>query len=304
MSRRLHTASSLSVERVGLGCEILGGSDWGHVDFGEVEAAVRSAVDLGITVYDTADVYGLGHGEARLSRALGNCRFDMDIVTKYGMRWEYQGDERALTYRDSSAKWLRDALEGSLKRLRLERIPTFLLHWHDGHTPMEVVVEELATQRKAGKIGRFGLSNVAVEEMERFVKAGVEVFEYEGSLMEMGTLQRLKQSAQREHVHEIVYGALHRGLLSGRFHGGGDRGPLTPDDRRSRLPSFSPEGLEAARPVVERLRVVSAEFECDPAAVALRWVLDRGPETVLVGVRSRSQLTSALKCLTIPSIQV
>lgn len=304
MSGLLRKSSTLSVERVGLGCEMLGGSDWGHVDFGEVEAAIRSAVELGIRVYDTADVYGLGHGEARLSRALGHCRFDMDIVTKYGMRWESQGGGRALIFRDSSAKWLRTALEGSLRRLRLERIPTFLLHWHDGHTPMEVVVAELAAQRKAGKIGRFGVSNVPVVELERLVEAGVEVFEYEGSLMERGTLQRLKQCVQRERVHEIVYGALHRGLLSGRFHGGEDQDPLPSDDRRSRLPSFSPEGLEAARPVVERLRAVSAEFGCDPAAVALRWVLDCGPETVLVGVRSTNQLTSALKCLSIPSVRV
>lgn len=294
----------LSPDRIGLGCEMLGGTDWGPVDLEEAMLAVRSALEEGITVYDTADVYGLGLSEERLSRALGRSRFDVDIISKFGVRWKTSRGGRARTFKDSSPLWLRDALEGSLRRLRVERIPTYLLHWHDGFTPLAEVIEELRRQRDAGKIGRFGMSNIPVDALPELLAGGVEVFEYEGSLVESGVLARMQGLPERSRLHEVVYGVLHRGLLAGRFHESGVENALGPGDRRVSLPSFSPEGLEATRRTVQRVRTLSAELECDPAAIAVRWVLEKGVDTALVGVRSKAQLAGVLGALTIPPTRI
>ncbi len=129
MERILLGKTDLEVSRVGLGCEPLGGHDWGYIDEKEVEAAVIEAYDRGINVFDTADVYGLGRSEEKLSKILGSRLRDTVVVTKGGVGWETDlPGSRSRTFIDLKADHIVKSLEGSLRRLKLDCIPVYLLH--------------------------------------------------------------------------------------------------------------------------------------------------------------------------------
>ena len=136
--------TDLNVSRIILGCEPLGGTDWGDFNLEDAKNAVRHALELGINTFDVADVYGLGQAEEVLAEALGQRRHDSIIITKFGVNWrtsEFQA--RAETFRDASPKHVRSALEASLRRLKIEYIPLYLIHWPDPNTPIEDTIEAL-----------------------------------------------------------------------------------------------------------------------------------------------------------------
>ena len=128
--------TGLCVSRLVFGCEQLGSYDWGKIDDQEAIAAVQRALDLGINFFDTADVYGLGRSEELLADALGSRRHEVIIATKFGINWEIdpQGG-RAKTFRDATPGRVLEAVEGSLRRLKLDSIPLYQVHWPDPNVP-------------------------------------------------------------------------------------------------------------------------------------------------------------------------
>src|SRR5690606_37356832 len=140
------------------GCEPLGGTDWGDIDLAECENAVRHAYERGVRFFDTADVYGLGASEERLSRALAGNRFEAMIATKGGVRWSSDEGGRARTWRDLDPAYLRGAVDDSLRRLRIDSIGLYYLHWPDERTDLRETLECLAEMKLSGKIQRIGLS--------------------------------------------------------------------------------------------------------------------------------------------------
>jgi aryl-alcohol dehydrogenase-like predicted oxidoreductase len=148
------------ISRLCFGCEPLGGIDWGVVDVAGIGSAIDRALDLGIDFFDTADVYGLGLSEERLSQTLGHRRHDVVIATKGGVSWSTPTSQsRASITRDSSPSYLRTAVENSLRRLRLDVLPIYYVHWPDPSTPIEATFAELEKLRTEGKIGSLGCSN-------------------------------------------------------------------------------------------------------------------------------------------------
>src|ERR1035438_3561954 len=130
--------SDVGISRIGFGCEQLGGTDWGDVAPRSVANAVRRALELGVNFFDTADTYGLGTSERALASALGDDRHAVIIATKFGVNWKSDPNGgRAKTYFDCSPKRVEEALEGSLRRLRIERIPLYFVHWPDPMTPLK-----------------------------------------------------------------------------------------------------------------------------------------------------------------------
>ena len=142
---------------MGYGCAAIDGYDYGAVDDRDSEGAIRRALDLGIAFFDTADVYGLGRAECVLSRALGSRRHGVFVSTKFGVAW----DERGRTWRDTSPARVSAALHESLRRLRLECIPLYQIHWPDGTTPIRDTLAVLLRHKEEGKIGAIGICNVA-----------------------------------------------------------------------------------------------------------------------------------------------
>ena len=141
----------------------MGGHGWGEVDEKKARDAVARAAELGINFFDTADCYGFGHSEQLISEVLGPKRNDVVIATKFGVAWD-AGTRK--TWKDSSASRCVLAVEDSLRRLRLDSIPLYYVHWLDGVTPVEETVEALAGLRDAGKIQHIGVSNFTPDQLE------------------------------------------------------------------------------------------------------------------------------------------
>ena len=290
--------SGLSPSRIAMGCEPLGGTDWGKVDLGLVRKAVRCALDLGVTVFDTADVYGLGEAERELSRALAHERHEAFIVTKFGVRWEEKANgQRADTFRDISPNYLTLAVENSLRRLNVEAIPLYLVHWPDSVTPLCDTLGCLEELRSEGKILNYGLSNFAADEVALAAEIG-------GISAYQGPYNLLLHGSEKEHVHHeacsrqvatFAYGALAQGLLSGKYR---SESVFEKDDRRHRLSHFAESEWERNNRVLSVLEQIADLEGKTMVQCALRWVLDSGLiDTVVVGAKSPKQVHDQFQAL-------
>lgn len=285
--------AGVRISRIAVGCEQLGGTDWGKFDRAGSERAVARAADLGINVFDTADVYSLGESERSLARALGPRRHEMFIVTKGGVRWELQpGQPRARCWFDLSPAYLRQALEDSLRRLELDSIPLYLLHAPDPSVPIAESLEAVLELKDAGKIGAIGLSNFPLAEIKRAHEiAPIAAVELRYNLLERGPEAELFPWCRERGIGVLAYGPLAEGLLAGNYTAESRFGP---DDRRSRLPHFHGARLRESLGVVERVRLAARERSATPAQIAVNWVLSRDAVTsAVVGVKSVQQVEEA-----------
>lgn len=285
------------MSELALGCEQLGGTDWGHVDIALARRAVRCALDHGITTFDTADVYGLGRSEEELARALAEDRHRVTIITKGGVRWTSKNDGgRAATCIDASPRYLRRAIEASLRRLRIARIPLYLLHWPD---PTVLIDDSLACLEKAqsdGLIGAYGLSNVPPATVSGIAtRSSVSAFEGPLSLLSPVGTERLYRDVRVRGVRTLAYGPLAQGFLTGRYSAAST---FDPTDRRSRLPHYSSASWRQHAPILQTLAEVARETGYTPAQVAIRWVMDTGAaSTIVVGARAPEQILSSVETL-------
>ena len=279
-----------SVSRIAVGCEQLGGTDWGDYDLEETIRAVARAVDLGINAFDTADVYSLGESERSLSRALGPRRRDMFIVTKGGVRWELPpGQKRARTSFDLSPAYLRQALEDSLRRLDIDTIPLYLLHAPDHRVPLEESLEAVVKLKEAGKIRAIGLSNFSFDDIRRAdALAAIAAVELRYNLIERGPEAELFPWCRERGIGIFTYGPLAEGLLAGKYSAASR---FDASDRRSRLPHFQGDALRQNLEVVERVKRLAADHSKTAAQIAVNWVLSRDAVTsAVVGVKNVNQL--------------
>ena len=285
MEMRSLGSSGLEVSRLGFGAWQLGGHGWGDCDQDHMVQAVRAAVDNGINFFDTADVYGLGESERQLSKALGSQRHDVVIATKFGVRWNQQKETR----KDISPEYLVGTLEESLRRLRIERIPLYYVHWPDGRTPIEEAMAALVRQRDAGKIAAIGISNFSAAE----IRAAAEVTEIAAvqmqfSLINREVVEQVLPTLEELNIPLVAWGALTKGLLSGKFS------PQTqfPDnDTRHRDPDFLGVRFLSNLKVADGLKTLSTRLGRSPAQIAIRWLLDSpGTTAVLAGAKTTAQV--------------
>ena len=277
--------TELNVSRVAMGGCPLGGYGWGHVDDGEAVAAVRRADELGINFFDTADIYGLGRSEELLSHALGNRRHYVIIASKFGVRRTADGP----TVKDISPAYLREALEASLRRLRLDCLPLYYVHWPDGRTPVEEAIAELGRCRAAGKIRAIGVSNFSAEQLKRASRvASIQAIQVGYSLVNRVAAETLLNVSRALNVPLITWGSLAQGLLTGKFDA---KSRFGSDDRRSRYENFQGEKLRDNLRVVQRVRTLANELGKTPAQVSIRWLLDTpGVGCVLFGAKTPQQV--------------
>lgn len=275
----------LLVSRVALGGCPLGGYGWGEVDDAQAIAAVRRAEACGVNFFDTADVYGLGHSEELLSLALGECRTEVVIASKFGVRRTPDGR----TVKDISPAYLRRALEASLRRLRLDCIPLYYIHWPDGKTPVEDAVLELERCRQAGKIRAIGVSNFSADELRRACRvARISALQVQYSLVDRHVVAPLSQAVRECQVPLITWGSLAQGLLTGKYSAGATFGS---NDRRRGYENFRGAKWESNLRTVDELHVLADRLQRTPGQIALRWLLDTpGVATVLCGAKSPDQI--------------
>lgn len=284
--------TDLRVSRVAFGCEPLGGVDWGPTDEAAGIAAVRAAIDAGVTLFDTADIYGLGESERVLGRALGDDRDTVHIATKFGVRWQTAADGgRATAYRDTSAAWVETAITESMRRLGVDHIALYQLHWPDESTPIEASVAAMARLRDRGLIGAIGLSNVTADQVRAAnAVTPIDSVQVAYNLGERAVEADLLPELRRLGINLLAYGPLAQGLLTGKF---GPEVRFDTDDRRHRLPAFQGAELQRYLALAARLGEVGAAHGATAAQTALRWILDSAPGSIAIaGARQPEQATA------------
>lgn len=273
--------------RLALGTWAIGGSMWGGADDAEAVRTIHAAFDHGINVIDTAPVYGFGHSEEVVGKALaGFGRERAIIATKVGLDWS-----SGKILRNSSPARLRQELEDSLRRLRTDVIDIYQVHWPDESVPFEETAATLEEFRREGKIRAIGVSNFSPAQMDRFRKAArLDTVQPPYNLFEREIEKDVLPYAQRHDLTVLAYGALCRGLLSGKISASTE---FKGDDLRKSDPKFQPPRLSEYLAAVRQLDAVAhAQYGKSVLALAVRWILDRGSKTIaLWGARHPAQLS-------------
>lgn len=279
-------SSDVTASRIGLGTWAIGGWMWGGSDEKEAIATIRSAVERGITLIDTAPVYGFGSSEEIVGKALkeGGLRGKVQIATKVGLAWK---DGRV--FRDSRPARLKQEIEDSLRRLGTDVIDLYQVHWPDLETPFEETARVLDNLRGAGKIRAIGVSNYSPAQMDVFrAHAKLDAVQPPYNLFEREMEADVLPYAQKTDLTILSYGALCRGLLSGKITAATK---FEGDDLRKSDPKFSGARFPHYLAAVKELDALARErFGKSVLALAVRWVLDQGSTIALWGARRPDQL--------------
>jgi aryl-alcohol dehydrogenase-like predicted oxidoreductase len=278
--------TSLKVSPVAIGTWAIGGWMWGGTDEAESIATIRAAFEHGINIVDTAPVYGFGRSEEIVGKAIaeGRLRADVLIATKAGLQW----DGGKVTRNAGRARILRE-VEDSLRRLRTDYIDVYQVHWPDPLVTIEETAEAMRTLLEQGKIRAIGVSNFSVLQMERFRRvAPLHVLQPPYNLFERGIETDLLPYCRKNQIAMLGYGALCRGLLSGRMR---TDTVFDGDDLRRNDPKFIAPRFAQYLAAVEKLdRLARQRYGKRVIQLAVRWMLDQGITTALWGARRPDQL--------------
>tara|TARA_B100000401_G_scaffold306454_1_gene210882 strand:+ start:2181 stop:3167 length:987 start_codon:yes stop_codon:yes gene_type:complete len=282
--------TDLVVSALGFGTWEMG-STYGEIDVKEASHAVNSAIDHGITLFDTAEVYGPYISEEILAKALGPKRKDIVLVTKVGFQYSKEGKN---TGRNSKYDHIIEHANGCLSRLNTDFLDLLLIHWPDHDTPFEESIGALEQLKKDGKIRHYGVSNFTPAMMEECEKHGHIAANQVGyhmfdRRMESEVLPYCKEN----NIGFMAYGTLGFGLLSGAFTK--ETSFIESDWRSSgfafRLPLFQPEEFEKEINVTERLKLIAKKYNKSLPQMAIAWTLGHPAVSVgLVGVRNEKEL--------------
>jgi aryl-alcohol dehydrogenase-like predicted oxidoreductase len=297
MEYRFFGNSNLKVSTVGFGTWPIGGTataeGYGGVDDAEAIAAIRRALDLGITCFDTAPAYGLGRAETILGKALGADRKNVVVVTKCGIPWD---PTQGKFGRNSSYSHIMESTEASLRFLDTNYIDVLLIHWPDPETPLSEPMRALKDLQTSGKVRHIGVSNFSTQQVEECLthtQLAVQQIGY--NLFDRRREAELPWLRERN-VGVMAYGPLAHGLLAGAFTPETTFGEK--DWRASGkafgLPIFEGENFQKNVAVVEKLKLIAAAHGKTVAQLALAWVLRRPEVTVaLIGARKPSEIEAS-----------
>ena len=276
----------LRISRIALGTWAIGGWMWGGTDDRESAATIRAAVEHGINLIDTAPVYGFGHSEEVVGKALADAglRSRAVIATKVGLEW---ADGKVS--RNASKARILEEVEQSLRRLRTDYIDIYQVHWPDPLVAIEETAEAMGTLYRQGKIRAIGVSNFSTGQMDQFRSvAPLHVLQPPYNLFERAVETGLLPYCRQHDIATLGYGALCRGLLSGRMR------PDTKfdgDDLRRADPKFQPPRFAQYLAAVQQLdQFAKDHFGKRVIHLAIRWMLDQGVTTALWGARHPGQL--------------
>ena len=297
MEHRTFGNSDLSCSALGFGTWEMSTTQYGTIDISEAVKAVQMAIDHGITLFDTAEVYGPFTSEELLARGLGNRRKDVVVVTKVGFLISdvptIRGFER-IGGRDASAANITEHTEGCLKRLKTDYVDLMLIHWPDPATAHEDTIDGLEKLKAQGKIRQYGVSNYTVPMMEACQKHGQLTANQVGyNLFDRRMEAQVLPYCLEQGIGFMAYGSLGFGLLTGAMTS--DTSFVDFDWRSNGdafgLPLFERESFLKELRVVERLKALAAGYDKSVAQLAIAWVLGNPATTVaLVGMRNKHEL--------------
>ncbi|PQA88071.1 aldo/keto reductase [Hyphococcus luteus] len=298
--------TGMNVTRVGFGAWAIGGGDWiagwGAQDDKDSLAAIRRAAERGVNWIDTAPVYGLGHSEEIVGKALAELPAEMRpyVFTKCGLVWD-ENDRKAPPQMAGKPDSIRREVEASLARLGVERIDLCQMHWppKDG-TPLEDYWGALLELKNEGKIRAAGLSNHSAEQLEAAEKIGhVDTLQPPFSAIRRGAAEKELPWCADHETGVIVYSPMQSGLLTGHFSK--ERAKALPEnDWRSRNPEFSGDALERNLAFAESLKPIAKRRDATVAAVAVGWTLAwPGVTGAIVGARGPKQIDGWIDAATL-----
>jgi aryl-alcohol dehydrogenase-like predicted oxidoreductase len=279
-------ASGITASRIALGTWAIGGWMWGGTtDVDESIRTIRSAIERGITLIDTAPVYGFGRSEEIVGMALsGGLREHAVIATKGGLEWQ-----DGKVWRNASPARIRKEVEDSLRRLRTDYIDLYQVHWPDPLVPIQETAGALARLLKEGKIRAIGVSNYSAAQMTAFLEvAPIHSVQPPYNLFEREAESEVLPYAAQRDIAVLCYGALCRGLLTGTITA---KTQFNGDDLRRNDPKFHEPRFSQYLAAVGSLdRYARLRYGLGVLALAVRWVLDQGDTIALWGARRPAQL--------------
>lgn len=287
--------SDLQITPLGVGAWAMGGSgwafSWGPQDDNDSIAAIRAGLDAGLNWIDTAAVYGLGHSEKVVGRAIAGVSPRPYIFTKCERTWEADGKITKSLKKDS----IQRECEASLTRLNTETIDLYQIHWPEPDEDLEEGWEALVRLKEAGKVRNIGVSNCNASQLARISKLAVPAsLQPPYSLVSPEIEDSILPYCGEHNIGVIVYSPMRNGLLSGAMTK--ERvAQLPEEDIRRRMPPFQEPNLTRNLALVEKLRAIGARHGRTPGEVAIAWTLRRPEVTAaIVGLRNAGQLSGVI----------
>ncbi len=292
MQKRRLGNSNLEVSAIGLGCMGMSFAYGPPKDKQEMITLLRAAVDRGVTFFDTAEVYGPFANEELVGEALAPFRGQVAIATKFGFDLSANSDPRGMNGSpglDSRPEHIKQAVEGSLERLKVETIDLLYQHRVDPNVPIEEVAGAVKDLIQAGKVRHFGLSEAGVPTIRRaHAIQPVTALQSEYSLWTRTPEQDVLPVLEELGIGFVPYSPLGRGFLTGKLD---ETTTFDSADFRSSLPRFTPEALKANQSLINLLGVIAQQKQATPAQVAIAWLLAQKPWIVPIpGTTKRHRL--------------
>ena len=267
--------SNLEVSAIGLGCMGMSFSYGPPKDKQEMTALLRTAVDRGVTLFDTAEVYGPFTNEELVGEALAPFRKQVVIATKFGFDLSGSDTRPGAAGLNSRPEHIKQAVEGSLQRLKVEVIDLLYQHRVDPNVPIEEVAGAVKELIQAGKVKHFGLSEAGVQTIRRaHAVQPVTALQSEYSLWTRTPEKQVIPTLEELGIGFVPYSPLGKGFLTGAMN---ENTKLDSTDFRSTLPRFTPEAMKANQALVDLLGSIAKRKQATPAQIALAWLLAQKP---------------------------
>lgn len=300
--------SDLEMSAITFGAWAAGGWMWGSTDRNEAIEAIQAGYDLGVTSIDTAPIYGQGESEEIVGDAVkGISRDKLQLVTKFGMRWDLEKGDLAFKSKDNSGKDIdiykyagKESViyecEQSLKRLGTDYIDLYQIHWPDSTTPIDETFEAVARLVEQGKVRYAGVCNYNVDQLQK-ANETIEIVSNQipFSMVNRGVEKETVPYCIENNKSVLAYSPMERGLLTGkitldyRFEEG---------DHRKGNPFFKPESIERTNAILARIKPLADEKNASLSQLVLRWTIERPGITIaLVGARNKQQSVQNAKAI-------
>ncbi|WP_419870849.1 aldo/keto reductase [Chryseobacterium sp. CT-SW4] len=292
--------SELEVSAITFGAWAAGGWMWGSTDRKDAVEAIKASYDVGVTSIDTAPIYGQGTSEEIVGEAIkGISRDKVQILTKFGMRWDLPKGDFAMHSQDNNGNAIdvykyagKESIiyecEQSLKRLGTDYIDLYQIHWPDSTTPLDETFEAVSQLIQQGKVRFAGVCNYNAAQMAEAEKTLPLVSnQIPFSMVNRGIEEETVPYCIEHHKSILAYSPLERGLLTGKIHPGYQ---FQDGDHRAKLPHFQPEFVEKTNQLLDKIKPIAEKYNASLGQLVLRWTIERPGITIaLAGARNASQ---------------